>query len=311
MGFGIQLLIFGLLWLFMPDYPRKNRDLSYYGIIWSMFKLVATEPVLVQASLNGLFLAGTFMLYWTTLTFLLASPPYEYSSSIIGLFGLIGVAAILTTPWIGKYVIDRWLPLLSTILGSLVVLIGQVIGAYAGKANVSAPILQAWFIDAGISTTQVANRAAIYQIDAKSRNRINSVYMLSVFIGQVMGTGVGAKTYAVGGWLASGSASVGITVLGLLVALSRGPHTKAWVGWTGGTSFKLQTKAGDLEQADRAEAATGTVAASGSQASQVDADMKDASIGRIPDADLISSKDRDGVAVGRNGTRALGKGSTD
>ncbi|KAF3122284.1 hypothetical protein TWF703_001430 [Orbilia oligospora] len=267
----------------MPDYPPKNVGLNYLSMLLSMLKLVFKYPLLVQASVNGGFLAATFMLYWTTLTFLLASPPYEFSSSIIGLFGLIGIAAILVTPWTARYVIDRFHPQLSVILGTGTVLLGQVIGTYAGKTTVAAPVLQAWFIDLGISTAQVANRAGIYQLDASSRNRINSVYMLSVFIGQVMGTGIGAKTYAVGGWLASGSASVGITVLGLLVALGRGPHAKGWLGWDGGSSFKLQTQvqqAGD--EGMRAEAgqsgpATGTTAITS----------------RVPGATRLSASERD------------------
>lgn len=185
LGFSVQLLIFSLLWLFMPDYPPKNVGLSYLSMLLSMLKLVFKYPLLVQASLNGGLLAATFMLYWTTLTFLLASPPYEFSSSITGLFGLIGIAAILVTPWTARYVIDRFHPQLSVILGTGTVLLGQIIGTYAGKASVSAPVLQAWFIDLGTSTAQVANRAGIYQLEANSRNRINSVYMLSVFIGQV------------------------------------------------------------------------------------------------------------------------------
>ncbi|KAF3178250.1 hypothetical protein TWF225_008004 [Orbilia oligospora] len=284
LGFGVQLLIFSLLWLFMPDYPPKNIGLNYLSMLLSMLKLVFKYPLLVQASVNGGFLAATFMLYWTTLTFLLASPPYEFSSSIIGLFGLIGIAAILVTPWTARYVIDRFHPQLSVILGTGTVLLGQVIGTYAGKTTVAAPVLQAWFIDLGISTAQVANRAGIYQLDASSRNRINSVYMLSVFIGQVMGTGIGAKTYAVGGWLASGSASVGITVLGLLVALGRGPHAKGWLGWDGGSSFKLQTQvqqAGDGGM--RAEAGQSGPATAGTPAIT----------SRVPGATRLSASERD------------------
>ncbi|KAJ6263332.1 Phosphoribosylaminoimidazole-succinocarboxamide synthase [Drechslerella dactyloides] len=184
LGFGIQLLIFSLLWLFMPDYPPKNRGLSYPRMLLSMIQLIPKYPLLVQSSLNGLCISATFTLYWTTLTFLLASPPYEFSSSVIGLFGLIGIAAILTTPWIGRYVIDRWHPQLSVILGTAVVLVGQVVGTYAGTRSVAAPVIQAWMIDLGISTAQVANWARIYGLDPSSRNRINSVFMLAVFIGQ-------------------------------------------------------------------------------------------------------------------------------
>ncbi|KAK6341123.1 hypothetical protein TWF696_008212 [Orbilia brochopaga] len=291
LGFGVQLLVFILLWLFMPDYPSKNPGLSYPRMLLSMLQLIPKHPLLVQSSLNGLCLSATFILYWTTLTFLLASPPYGFSSSVIGLFGLIGIAAVLTTPWIGRYVIDRWHPHLSVLMGTAVILVGQVVGAYAGTRSVAAPVIQAWMIDLGISTAQVANRAEIYGLDPGSRNRINSVFMLAVFIGQVMGTGIGAKTYAVGGWLASGSASVGITVLGLLFALGRGPHTKAWIGWAGGASFKLQTteeaSMPAARSGDRAEADLKEAPASGSSVGA------EGHLSEVPDADSRSVRDRD------------------
>ena len=37
-----------------------------------------------------------------------------------------------------------------------------------------------------------------------------------------------------------------LTGLGLLFALMRGPHEKGWIGWSGGTSFKLESKVSSL-----------------------------------------------------------------
>lgn len=182
------------------------------------------------------------MLYWTTLTSLLSSPPYLYTSAIIGLFGLIGIAAIIQTPFLGRILVDQYNPLLSTILGSLIGLIGQIIGTYTGLHTVAGPIIQAYLLDLGPQTAHVANRAATYTLDVKARNRINSVYMLFVFFGQTMGTGAGNKALAEGGWLESGGLSVGFLGLSLVFALMRGPHEKGWIGWSGGASFVLERK---------------------------------------------------------------------
>ncbi|KAF3924837.1 hypothetical protein ABW21_db0203846 [Orbilia brochopaga] len=190
----MQLLIFNLLWLFMPDYQPKNRGLSYPRMLLSMLQLIPKYPLLVQQSLNALFLQATLMLYWTTLTFLLASPPYGFSSSVIGMFGLIGTAAVLTTPCVGRFVIDKWHPQLSVLIGSGIVLIGQVVGTYAGLKSVAAPVIQAWMLDLGIFTAQVASRAEIYKLDPGARNRINSVFMLGLFIGQVSHTLISWKS---------------------------------------------------------------------------------------------------------------------
>lgn len=98
MAFGLQYLIFVLLWLFMPDYPATNSGMNYFRILWDIVKMMFRHPVLVQACLAGLFCSAPFTSFWTTLTFLLAGEPYHYSSLTIGLFGLIGIAGTSISP---------------------------------------------------------------------------------------------------------------------------------------------------------------------------------------------------------------------
>lgn len=232
---GLQFFIFALLWLFMPDYPSTNPSgLSYLQILRSLARLVARHPSLVQAALIGLAISGVFTLYWTTLTFLLAGAPYNYDSLVIGMFGLIGVAAILLTPLTGRHVIDKYSASLGLLVGLASILGGQLIGTFAGLHSVAGPVLQAFLVDFGIQTAQVSNRTTIYKLDASARNRINSVYMLGVFCGQVMGTSTGAPLYHRYGWIGSGSAGVAFAGLALVLLAVRTPAEKRWVGWSGG-----------------------------------------------------------------------------
>ena len=62
--------------------------------------------------------------------------------------------------------------------------------------------------------------------------------MVSVFVGQLMGTAVGNKIYAEAGWVASGSASVGFICAAIFFCLLRGPHEQGWVGWSGGYEMR-------------------------------------------------------------------------
>jgi predicted MFS family arabinose efflux permease len=232
---GLQYLILILLWFFMPDYPVTNPGgINYFRMLYSIGQMVCTEPVLVQACLIGFFTASIFTSFWTTLTFLLASPPYNYSPLVIGLFALIGLSAMTLGPIWSRYFIDRFVPLLSIIIGELTCLFGVCIGTYIGTFSVAGPVLQAACIDLGLQTSQIANRSAIYTIAPRARNRVNTAYMLSVFCGQLMGTAVGNRLYAQGGWISSGSASVGFVCAALLVCFLRAPHEKGWVGWRGG-----------------------------------------------------------------------------
>lgn len=278
MSLGLQYLIFVLLWLFMPDYPRTNPALrglrQYLRMLWSIAEIFFTYPTLVQACLIGFFTAAPFTSFWTTLTFLLAGPPYEYSSLIIGLFALyvnsprtvffrcvparnpaspfaaersihqvnrIGIAAMCVTPLYARVIIDRLMPLWSVILGESFALVGICIGTYTGLFTVAGPVLQAFLLDLGLQTSQIANRAAIYAIAPKARNRVNTAFMVFTFCGQLTGTAVGNRLYAEGGWVLSGSYSVASIGGALLVCLLRGPWEERWVGWKGGWAV-LQKK---------------------------------------------------------------------
>ncbi len=245
-SFGVQYLIFVLLFLFMPDYPSTNPDgLNYFKMLFSIIRMIFEYPLLVQSCAIAFLVASTFTSYWTTLTFLLSSPPYSYNSLTIGLFALIGIGAMVFGPFYSKAIIDRFVPLFSVILGLFYCLTGVTIGTYVGTFCVAGPIIQAFAIDLGMQTSQIANRSALYAIAPKASNRVNTAYMVSMFCGQLMGTAVGNRLYARGGWIASGSMSVGSIVLALLICVARGPWEKGWIGWGGGWGIRRRDLGAD------------------------------------------------------------------
>lgn len=221
----------------MPDYPSTNPTASwadtvkqYPVMLCDIVRLTFRHPVLAQACLTSLFTSAAFTNFWTTLTFLLAGPPYHYNSLVIGLFGLIRIGAMLWGPVFARTCMDKHEPLASVIVGLTICLIGTGIGAYVGSYHVLGPIIQAAFLDAGLQTSQIANRTAVFKIEPKGRNRANTTYMLGVVFGQLIGTGVGNALYATGGWINSGSAGVGFVAAALLLCFVKEPHEKDWLG---------------------------------------------------------------------------------
>ncbi|KAK8192756.1 hypothetical protein M8818_007928 [Zalaria obscura] len=242
LSLGLQYAIFAMLWLFMPDYPRTNKNLNYFKMLWSIVTMLFQEPVLVQACIITFFTAATFTNFWTTLTFLLAGEPYNYSSLVIGLFALIGIASMFCGPIYAKIVIDRFVPLFSVILGELWCMLGITIGTYTGTFTVAGPIIQAFFNDFGLQSAQIANRSSIYSIAPKARNRVNTAFMVATFCGQLVGTAAGNHLYARGGWIVSGSFSVGCIGGALIFCFVRGPWEEGWIGWSGGWSIKKKSR---------------------------------------------------------------------
>jgi MFS family permease len=71
----------------------------------------------------------------------------------------------------------------------------------------------------------VLGQRAVYSLDAKSRGRLNALYMTSIFIGGAFGSSVASAVYEQGGWLwivIVGSAFPLLALLRFLSASQRG-----------------------------------------------------------------------------------------
>ena len=170
-SFGLQYIILGLLYLFMPDYPATNPGETiwkkYPSLLLDILKISFKNPVIIQACLIGMFTSTSFTCYWTTLTFLLTGPPYNYKTLYVGLFALCGIGSMVWGPIFARTVMEKRQPLFSVIIGEVICLAGVIIGTYSGKHTVVGPIIQAICIDIGIQTSQIANRTAIYAVAPK------------------------------------------------------------------------------------------------------------------------------------------------
>lgn len=76
----VQVLALCGIYLFVPDQPCKNPDLTYHETLYTMFQYLVTEPQLVQVVLVNVASVACWSSFWVTLTFLLGGPPYYYST---------------------------------------------------------------------------------------------------------------------------------------------------------------------------------------------------------------------------------------
>lgn len=77
---GAQYFIVSMCYFIIPDYPAKNKDMTYRHILRTMLKFAFTEPLMVQIEFMAIATSACFANYWVTLTFLLGGPPYHYST---------------------------------------------------------------------------------------------------------------------------------------------------------------------------------------------------------------------------------------
>ncbi|KAJ7611238.1 major facilitator superfamily domain-containing protein [Roridomyces roridus] len=194
-----QFVTWRVIYFVIPDYPAKNSDITYLEILRTMARFAYTEPILIQACLVNLASCACFTNFWVTLTFLLGGAPYHYSTLAIGLFGLMGIFGVALGPLVGR-AIDMLIPWYASLIA--------VLALSCFQANIS-----------------VAARA-----------RLNALFVLSLFIGQIMGTAAGTKVFTTYGWRAAAAFNLGLYAWILVVIMLRGPHCEryTWFGYQGG-----------------------------------------------------------------------------
>ncbi|KAG5637108.1 hypothetical protein H0H81_005746 [Sphagnurus paluster] len=232
---GVQYIVLVGSYLIIPDYPSKNKGLTYWDILLSMARFTVTEPLLIQACLVSIASSACFTNFWVTLTFLLDGPPYHYSTLVIGLFGLVGMVGVATGPLIARST-GNLMPWYSSLISVVLMTCIQAVMVAAGGINVAAVVITAFALDVFRQMLQVSLSSAIFRISADARARLNAVLVLSLFIGQVLGTAVGAEVFIQYGWRASAALSVAWYGWQLAILLVRGPHCEryTWFGFEGG-----------------------------------------------------------------------------
>ena len=210
---SIMTIVTLLLYLSLPSY-KNTININYFQLLFSIGSLYQQEPVLRIRSLLAIISFALFSLLWTPLAFVLSNTPYHYSDFIIGLFGLAGAAGALGSPIVGR-LSDKGKGFLATTIG-LILLLASWLPLSLAEYSLLALILGVILLDFAVQVTHVSNMNAIYQIRPEARSRMNTGYMVSYFIGGMLGSIASTYLYSNYGWLAIIISGTILGSLGLL-----------------------------------------------------------------------------------------------
>ena len=192
-----MLALLVLLRIKLPS-NRPTTELRYGQLLGSMGSLIKRYATLRESALIGGANFAAFSIFWTALSFYLEGEPYRYSSQIAGLFGLVGAAGALGAPIVGRMA-DRlrteWIIGFLLLLNLLAYLLFGLWGGYLW-ALIAGVIL----LDLGVQGTQVANMARIYALEPPARSRLNTVQMVTTFLGGAIGSSLGSFAWRHWGW---------------------------------------------------------------------------------------------------------------
>ncbi len=215
----LVVVLAGVLWRALPEDPPRPRP-SYPALLRSTVSLWRAEPLLRRRSLLGGLGFAAFSVFWTTMAFLLAGPPYHYSDTVIGLFGLVGAAGALCANAAGRLA-DRGREAPATV-GFAAAIAVSFLPIWVGRHSLVALIVGIAVLDVGVQGLQVTNQSVIYRLAPEARSRINSAYMVCYFVGGAIGSAVASALYGASGWVAVCLLGAAVGVVAVVVSLAAG-----------------------------------------------------------------------------------------
>lgn len=209
MMFALWALIYWLLPEIEPSYTGKYGDLMK-----SLGHLFMSEPKLRLAAFRGALLFAAFSAFWSTLIFLLKLPQFNKGSDVAGAFGLVGAFGAVAVGLIGRLTdkVDAYK--LSTFTITLVIL--SFIIFYFSSHSIAGLIIGVIIMDMGVQATHISNQAIIFSLTEEARNRVNTVYMVSYFVGGSAGTFLASQFWGRFQW--NGVCAIG-TILSVIVLI--------------------------------------------------------------------------------------------
>ncbi|MCW3110168.1 MAG: transporter, partial [Segetibacter sp.] len=200
----LAIALYFLLPEVYPDYKGTYKELMR-----SLISIIKEEPILRVASLRGALCFAGFAGFWSTLVFLLGQPYFHAGSEVAGAFGLVGAFGALAASQMGR-LSDKGNGHRNTAISILLVVISFIVFGFSTK-SMAGLVAGVIIMDMGVQATHISNQAVIFSIRPEARNRLNTVYMVTYFIGGALGTFLATQAWHIYHWK-------GVVAMGLILS---------------------------------------------------------------------------------------------
>lgn len=202
----------------LPEIPAKSKFKSYGKLLASVFTTFKNHGSLPNILLHsGLIFGLVFNIFWTSLTFLLSTEPFNYNTFQIGLVSLAGLSAAVFGVGIGKLQ-DKGLSIPA--LGAfIVVCLVSMICGFAFSGSIVAIVIVAAVLSVAVQGLSVLTQTRLFNLSQGERSRLNTVFVVNNFIFGAVGSALASLLWALGGWSYVMIAASVISVAALIVWL--------------------------------------------------------------------------------------------
>ncbi len=207
---ALMLLVWFVVYKMLPEI-QPNFKGTYFELMNSVLKLAKTQPVLQLSSFRGAMGFGSLCALFTTLVFHIERPPFEAGASVAGSFGLAGAVGALAAAKVGG--LQKKMSINRIILYSILILTASWGFSYFAGDTYWGLIVGVILIDLGVQSNHIMNQTNYFLLKTNAVNRLNTVYMVSYFIGGSLGTYLASVAWKYAEWK-------GVCVVGVSMGLA-------------------------------------------------------------------------------------------
>lgn len=209
-----MLAMAGLLWRALPNQALPLQRMPYTKLIFSMFALLYHERVLQIRGMIALLMFAAFSIFWSALVLPLSAPPYCFSHTAIGAFGLVGVAGALAAARAGQWA-DRGRGQWTTGVALALLLLAWLPLSFT-PVSLWALVIGILALDLGVQALQVTNQSMIFRTHPEAHSRLVGCYMLFYAVGSGVGAIAATAVFAATGWIGVCLLGTGVSFIALV-----------------------------------------------------------------------------------------------
>ena len=207
---ALMLMIALPLWWRLPALPAVTATMSYPRLIGSMLTLLRQEKVLQIRGVLALLMFVSFNIFWSALVLPLSAPPFNFSHTAIGAFGLAGAVGALVAGRAGRWADRGYAQRTSAAALSILLLAWWPLSLMDRSLGIL--LIGIILLDLGGQALHVTNQSMIFRTRPEAHSRLVGLYMLFYAVGSGLGALGTTMTYACAGW-------PGVCLLGASVSL--------------------------------------------------------------------------------------------
>lgn len=221
---AVLIFLSALVMLHTFPYVEGQFEGRFVQLMTSIWQLVKHNPQAVTYSVRSGLTFGSMLGMWACLAFRMKAAPFYAGSDTVGLLGLCGVAGALTASGVGRFIPRYGVERINAVGVSLVMVAWCILGLLQNYyAGIIAGVI---LIDIGMQCVQLSNQSATMKLQPDASSRMNTIYMVTYFIGGSFGTFLAGTLWSLFGWYGTVGAGLGMVLTSILFSLFRRRHAR-------------------------------------------------------------------------------------